>query len=90
MLKPHGITTMTSGWLATTFSHSRCSEPLIPKAVHAASQFDHVWNPLSPTSTNMTINLSNYSYFFLDVHEEEAYLALVGTYSTVLLREEQQ
>jgi hypothetical protein len=40
------------------------------------------------TPANMAINLSNYSYFFLDVHAYEAYLAAVGMYSTVLLREE--
>ena len=42
------------------------------------------------TPTNVEINLSNYSYFFLDVHEQEAYSAPLGVYRITLLREEQQ
>jgi hypothetical protein len=40
------------------------------------------------TPTNTEISLSNYSYFFLDVHEQEAYSALLDVYSTTSLREE--
>jgi hypothetical protein len=39
-------------------------------------------------STNAEISPSNYFYFFLDVHEEEAYSALLDVYSPTSLREE--
>jgi hypothetical protein len=39
-------------------------------------------------STNVEISPSNYFYFFLDVHEQEAYSALLDAYSPTSLREE--
>jgi len=39
---------------------------------------------------NVGISLINYFYFFLDLQEQEAYSGVLGMYSIVMLREEQQ
>jgi hypothetical protein len=71
----------------------RRSEPqksLQPASSLVKSVRDH--GEAGPTSavTNMRISLINYFYFFLDLHEPEAYSAIPGMESTVMLREEQQ